>query len=273
MAKNDNLTDFLRGIADKLRSLMGTSAAINPQDFEDKIQSVYDKGFSEGGPTGITAAASDVLAGKVYGSGGSAKATGTMPDQSTSIYNITTDTTNQSKGAFWLRPENDLWIVPGKGYWGAWDWNVSRLTITAANLRSAIGLTAAKLMKGNTVLGISGTGVPVACAYGTLYTNLGTGENVLYPLSGTAKGGLSFASNGIRLIAGTYVGLVACDRNNLNIASVRKNGAELPLQNIGNIRVRFVNQFTANAGDILTIYMGGLPNYSCDMGFVFVRIA
>ena len=82
MAKNDNLTDFLRGIADRLRALLGTADPINPQDFEDKIQTVrdeaYSQGFAEGGPTGITATAPDVLSGKVFGSGGSAKATGTI---------------------------------------------------------------------------------------------------------------------------------------------------------------------------------------------------
>lgn len=168
MAKNDNLTDFLRGIAGRLRALLGTADPINPQDFEDKIQTVrdeaYSQGFAEGGPTGITATAPDVLYGKVFGSGGSAKATGTMPDQSNSIRTITTDTVDQSSGAFWLQTNNDLWIAPGKGYWGSWNWNISRLQIKAANLASAIGLTAAKIMKGNTILGIAGTGMPMGAA-------------------------------------------------------------------------------------------------------------
>ena len=44
MAKNNNLTDFLKGIADKLRSVLGTSELIDPQDFETKIDTVYQKG-------------------------------------------------------------------------------------------------------------------------------------------------------------------------------------------------------------------------------------
>ena len=192
MAKNDNLTDFLKGLADKFRSVLGTADPLNPQDFEDKIQTVrdeaYSQGFAEGGPTGITATAPDVLSGKVFGSGGSAKATGTMPDQSNSIRTITTDTSDQSNGAFWLRPENDLWIAPGKGYWGSWNWNISRLQIKAANLASAIGLTAAKLLKGQTVLGITGTGFtqPFYVGY-NLYPTYGTFHAGKAPYTGTLR--------------------------------------------------------------------------------------
>ena len=73
MAKNDNLTDFLKGLADKFRSVLGTADPLNPQEFEDEIQAVrdtaYSEGFADGGPTGITAKAGDVLSGKVFGSG------------------------------------------------------------------------------------------------------------------------------------------------------------------------------------------------------------
>ena len=40
MAKNDNLTDFLTGIANALRKKNGTSAKINPQNFEIEIKSI-----------------------------------------------------------------------------------------------------------------------------------------------------------------------------------------------------------------------------------------
>lgn len=165
MAKSDNLTDFLKGLADKLRSVLGTAEPISPQEFEDKIQEVYGKGFAEGGPTGITAKADDVLAGKVFGSGGSAKATGTMLDQSNAIRTITTDTSDMVKGAF-QKNGNDIWIAPGNGYWGNWDWSKSRLTIPGSHLASAIGLTAAKLLKGESVLGITGTGVSTPAQIG-----------------------------------------------------------------------------------------------------------
>ena len=47
MAKNNNLGDFLKSLADKFRSHLGTTAKINPQDFEGKIDEVYNKGKQE----------------------------------------------------------------------------------------------------------------------------------------------------------------------------------------------------------------------------------
>lgn len=153
MAKNDNLTDFLRGIAERLRALLGTSDLINPQDFEDKIQGVYDKGFSEGGPTGITASAPDVLTGKVFGSGGNTKSTGTMPKRAS----VSTASAVSYDGV----------RVTGRfpnGYYPNYDSSGAALYLPNANVASAIGLTAAKIVKGNTILGIAGTGAPLGAA-------------------------------------------------------------------------------------------------------------
>lgn len=44
MAKTNNLTDFLTSLATKLRSKLGISNKINPQDFENKIDDVYNAG-------------------------------------------------------------------------------------------------------------------------------------------------------------------------------------------------------------------------------------
>lgn len=155
MAKNDNLTDFLKGLADKFRSVLGTADPLNPQDFEDKIQTVrdeaYSQGFAEGGPTGITATAPDVLSGKVFGSGGSAKATGTMPNAAGST--LTTTTRSLSGGYLIYQP-------PGVGYVDT----STKLRCAQANVASTIGLTAAKLMAGSNVLGIAGTGTPLGAA-------------------------------------------------------------------------------------------------------------
>lgn len=40
MEKNNNLTDFLTGVADAIRTKKGTSGLINPQDFESEISSI-----------------------------------------------------------------------------------------------------------------------------------------------------------------------------------------------------------------------------------------
>lgn len=152
MAKNDNLTDFLKGLADKFRSVLGTADPLNPQEFEDKIQTVrdeaYSQGFAEGGPTGITATAPDVLSGKVFGSGGSAKATGTMPNRS----DVSRPTKYQATDGAHLY----IWIP--YGFCANYDGNGHLIEQPFSSVASAIGLTAAKLMKGQTVLGITGTG-------------------------------------------------------------------------------------------------------------------
>ena len=84
------------------------------------------------------------------------KVTGSMPNQSASIRTITTDTGNQTLGCF-KYADNYIQIVPGKGYWGEWSYNISRLQIAQSVLATAVGLTAAKIAKGNTILGIAGT--------------------------------------------------------------------------------------------------------------------
>ena len=48
MAKNNNLSDFLKSLANKFRSHLGTTAKINPQDFEKKVDEVFDAGSSLG---------------------------------------------------------------------------------------------------------------------------------------------------------------------------------------------------------------------------------
>ena len=60
MSKQNNLTDFLTGVADAIRAKKGTTALINPQNFESEIASIT---------TGVdtsdaTAVAGDILSGK-----------------------------------------------------------------------------------------------------------------------------------------------------------------------------------------------------------------
>ena len=56
MAKNNNLGDFLKGLADKFREILYIDDPINPQDFENKITEVqsagYERGYSDGGGSG-----------------------------------------------------------------------------------------------------------------------------------------------------------------------------------------------------------------------------
>lgn len=148
MAKNDNLTDYLTGLADKLRGLLGQTERMNPQSFEEKIQEVYDRGFASGGPDAesITATAEQVVSGKTFGAGGQEVRTGTMPLRAT----------GQAANSCVLRDETLYYRLPH----GCWPNTYSDTECEAgmgqAAVAEAIGLTAEKLMEGNTILGIAG---------------------------------------------------------------------------------------------------------------------
>lgn len=48
MSKSNSLTDFLTSLADKFRLVLEKSEKINPQDFEEKVTEVYNKGYEQG---------------------------------------------------------------------------------------------------------------------------------------------------------------------------------------------------------------------------------
>ena len=47
MAKNDNVQDLLRDIAEAIREKTGSTSLINPQDFSSKILSIQSGGLSD----------------------------------------------------------------------------------------------------------------------------------------------------------------------------------------------------------------------------------
>lgn len=93
MAKNNNLTDFLKNTADAIRTATsGTSAgpAIDPQDFEGKIKGLVATVTSD-----ATATQENILFGKVAYANGT-KVVGTIPTVSLSSPSVTI--TSDSKG-------------------------------------------------------------------------------------------------------------------------------------------------------------------------------
>lgn len=84
MAKNNNLGDFLKDLADTIRTKKGKTGTINPQDFSSEIESIQTGTDT----SDATATASDLLSGKTaYGASG--KITGSLQKQTKSVSIVT----------------------------------------------------------------------------------------------------------------------------------------------------------------------------------------
>ena len=156
MAKTDNLTDFLTGLADKFRAKLGGTALINPQSFESKIDEVYQKGYDDA-PKGTdvsdtTATAADVLQGKIFYGADGVSQKGTIVEQSSLLMNYRSWAPGQiPKVGF--KPTANGYVTTD-----------SLLMVLGPNLANGIELTADKLLKGKSVLHISGTATSDATA-------------------------------------------------------------------------------------------------------------
>ena len=180
MAKTNNLTDFLTGLADKFRSKLGGTALINPQNFESKIDEVYQKGYDDA-PKGVdtsdaTAAADDVQNGKTFYAGG-VKKTGSL--------NVTAGLVDSAVTVV-DEPRNNRIYAQNAGISQKAIYNKNtktKLLIPYEKAISAIGLTADKIVSGNTILGVNGTattGVPNTIEVGhNQYSENGNGAITL----------------------------------------------------------------------------------------------
>lgn len=196
MAKTDNLTDFLTGLADKFRSKLGGTALINPQSFESKIDEVYQKGYDDA-PKGTdtsdaTATAADILSGKTAYVNG-VKLTGTavtgvdVSDTTATAADVVSskvfygaDGTKQTGEVYVMdrlagRITNDGGTISGgsvtddsNGAIGFYSdpygfplylKGTGGFSVEApySVVAQAIGLTGDKIVSGNTILGVNGT--------------------------------------------------------------------------------------------------------------------
>lgn len=188
MAKTNNLTDFLTGLADKFRSKLGGTALINPQSFESKIDEVYQKGYDDA-PKGTdvsdtTATAADVLQGKIFYGADGTKQTGevyVMDRLAGRITNyggtISGGSVTDSNGTigFYSDPYGfPLYLKDTGGFSVEAPYSV---------VAQAIGLTGDKIVSGNTILGVNGTattGVPNTIEVGhNQYSENGNGAITL----------------------------------------------------------------------------------------------
>lgn len=116
-------------------------------------------GLSNKKLSSATALPENVLSGKTFYAGDKTIKTGTMPD------NI-----GSSKAVAWGYNGTNLYMAFAHGHYPAethWDKaNTSEVYVPNANVASVIGLTAAKIMKGNTILGIAGSGVSTPAQIG-----------------------------------------------------------------------------------------------------------
>lgn len=259
MAKNNNLTDFLKGLADKFRSVLGTSALIDPQDFEDQIQQVYNHGFSEGGPTGITAKAADVLYGKVFGSGGNGKSTGTMPN----IGSVSRPTKYQATdGAH-------LYAWTPYGYHSNYDSNGHLIEQSFGSVASAIGLTAAKIVKGNTILGIAGSGGTPYARWSGTSTYPGSVPVVNTNMTKSGSTGVVIPSAGTYLLGWFEVRDPSINGNGLRFT---RNGAGFGSSEKFEAHVGGIPFFTASlsAGDVIKVTAN--DRWADTLGGVIVKL-
>ena len=126
-----------------------TPASNSPKDIVTSIKDIYTNRYNAGvNATKVgTATAENVLSGKTFTNSSTVGASGTMINKSSGYSTIASNKMGwDSSNHFWC-------YIPENAYYSTAYW----LQFRNSDVASKIGLTAAKIVKGNTILGISGT--------------------------------------------------------------------------------------------------------------------
>ena len=192
-----------------------------------------------------TATASQILSGQTAWVNGS-KVTGNMPNRSSSS-NVTGDTA-------W-HYNNRIYFATDYGYYPAASYgnftNVSEKYISYSSLASVIGLTADKIMAGNTILGITGTGKAYNDGYNDGYNagktevinNISSYMKVSSPVNSTSWGSYTASQNCIFLLSGRATPGSNGDQD----GSTNKTGASTSISTNGRV-VNSINTNTTTNG-------------------------
>ena len=201
-----------------------------------------------------TVGSGDIIVGKhAYANG--RRIDGAMPNRATGVPNPI--------DAIRLRDNQFFDVAVPAGYHG-YSWARGQYSyMSFEQVRNAIGLTAAKIAKGNTILGIAGTYTGSGDSGGYLYLGIRNGA-----MSGYAFGTASY-SNGIRIgTTGSYR-IVLFGYNEAGYSGyLRVNGTNK--LTIDSLREAAVKQtvLTLSAGNVVTIAASGGVNYGLT-GFVY----
>lgn len=211
MSKSNNLSDFVTGLANKIRNCLGIETPLNPQNFEDLIDQVKQSGGLD--TSAATALVTDVLEGKTFFSGDSTIKTGTIPSRGGATHYATTEAQTITEAGTYVSSEDTLSPISVSG-------------LSAYNIKSGATITINNGQSNLFSVAGSYTGSPlIACTWQGNNTRLDqvtpscwgctrSGSSVLLPPGTYWLSGYNSANNDLsymRLQTGSST-LVNCNR-------------------------------------------------------------
>lgn len=209
MAKTDNLTDFLTGVAGAIRTKKGTTALINPQDFESEIGSIDTAKPEQNKTLTVTENGTQTVK----------PDTGKVLSNVTVITNVPATPTEEKTVDLAMASGNQV-VTPASGK------HLTKVTIT-----KPATLAAGNIKSGVNIGGVTGTLSPAKTEQAkTVDLAMASGNQVVSPDSGKVLSGVTItkpatlvASNikkGVTIggVAGSYAPTFATETKTVNLA-------------------------------------------------------